>query len=109
LRIDTEAYTENEEEIIHTLTSDKEHDNQSKNYYTTSHNRMRVKQLYFLLCNSCFWCAPYLYLGKIMDRCPACNNDRLESMPICDKEIYKFGYDPKTEVMLEFSKNARVK
>jgi hypothetical protein len=53
LRIDTEAYTENEEEIIHTLTSDKEHDNQSKNYYTTSHNRMRVKQLYFLLYDPC--------------------------------------------------------
>ncbi len=110
MRIDADVYTENKEEIIHTLTRDNEHDNQSKYYYTkTSHNRMRVKQAYFLLCDSCFWCVSCLYIGKIMDRCPACNNDRLESMPICDNEIYKFGYDPKTGVMLEFSKNAGVK
>ncbi len=95
MRVDAGVCTENKEEIIHTLTLDNEHDNQCKYYYTKpSHNRMRA---------SC------LYLGKIMNRCPAYNNDRLESMPICDNEIYKFGYDPKTEVMLEFSKNARVK
>jgi hypothetical protein len=73
LRIDTGVCTENKEEIIHTLTRDNEHDNQSKYYYTkTSHNRM---------CASCF------YLGNIMDRYPAYNNDRLESVPVCCNKI----------------------
>jgi hypothetical protein len=29
----------------------------------------------------------------IVEKYPSCMNDKLESMPLSDKEIYKFGYD----------------
>jgi hypothetical protein len=59
------------------------------------------------LCNSCFWCASCLDSSKrIVTKCPCCNNGRLESMPISDKESYRFRRDPHTEVILEFSKLA---
>lgn len=44
-----------------------------------------AKQIHFLLCRSCFWCASCLNVSKrTVTNCPSCPEVRLESMPISD-------------------------
>ena len=60
-----------------------------------------VAKIHFVLCESCFRCASCLNVAKrTVTKCPSCNELRLESIPIFNNEIYKFGYDPKTGMML---------
>ena len=40
----------------------------------------------------------------MITECPYCNSVEVESMPISDKELYKFDYHPRRGVTLEFSK-----
>lgn len=56
---------------------------------------------FFVLCNSCFWCASYL---RRMDtlRCPSCKTEIMESMPIRLDETFLFQYDRKRGVSLQF-------
>jgi hypothetical protein len=59
----------------------------------------------FLICNSCFWCASFLNnLHDFGDICPSCKNDNIESMPISFDETYKFDYDARSGVILEFGR-----
>jgi hypothetical protein len=74
---------------------------------------------YFLICESCFWCASsYAFLNEEHNipksmlhdtiitryaRCPACRAEKsVESLPISSDESYKFDYDPIRGVILEF-------
>jgi hypothetical protein len=64
---------------------------------------------YFMICGSCFWCASYFIADDdnnvtITSKCPMCDKRKVESMPIADDELYKFDYDLKHGVTLEFSK-----
>jgi hypothetical protein len=77
------------------------------------------KQIHFLICESCFWCASLLRSNNnnnyttadittnndniITKHCPNCSNNRVESIPISYNEVYKFDYNPKRGVTLEFS------
>src|SRR5919198_949395 len=77
------------------------------------------KQIHFLICESCFWCASLLRSNNnnnyttadittnndniITKHCPSCSNNRVESIPISYNEVYKFDYNPKRGVTLEFS------
>jgi hypothetical protein len=65
-----------------------------------------AKEIRFLICESCFWCASCLNVAKMtVTKCPSCSGARLESMPIADNEISRFGYDPGRGVTLEFSRS----
>jgi len=60
--------------------------------------------IHFLLCKACFWCAS-LFVNidyKIISLCPICGDQRLESLPIGMDKAYKFGYDSKSRIMIEF-------
>jgi hypothetical protein len=47
------------------------------------------KQIDFLLCESCFWCATGIdSKQKHMTRCPSCKDFRLKYLIINDNEIY---------------------
>lgn len=47
------------------------------------------KQIDFLLCESCFWCATCIdSQQKHMTRCPSCKDFRLKYLIINDNEIY---------------------
>jgi hypothetical protein len=66
-------------------------------------------EIYFLLCQSCFWCAsytsPFLYkrmTKETITKCPSCNEENLESLPIAENEKYRFDYDTKRGVTMEF-------
>jgi hypothetical protein len=71
-------------------------------------------QIFFLICQSCFWCASYIstvtaFTAKRRGdapptKCPICIEGNIESMSINKNEVYKFDYDTKRGVVLEFLK-----
>jgi hypothetical protein len=71
-------------------------------------------QVSFLICQSCFWCASYIstvtaFIAKRRGdapprKCPICIEGNIESMSINKNEVYKFDYDAKHGVVLEFLK-----
>src|SRR5829696_8947736 len=65
--------------------------------------RIITKRRHFLLCESCLWCASSIYLVSMDWICPVCNNSKIESIPIENNEIYKFDYNQRYGVILEFS------
>jgi hypothetical protein len=68
-------------------------------------NRDKIKlpkQIYFLLCSTCYWCASDISGKSKFTKCPSCNSVEVESMPLFDNELYKFDYHPKRGVTLEF-------
>jgi hypothetical protein len=62
-------------------------------------------QIDFLLCPSCFWCASYFNYSEIVTRCPTCDNDKPESLPVSVDELYTFSHDGNRGVILEVSKS----
>ena len=65
-----------------------------------------AKEIHFLLCESCFWCASCLNVARrTVTKCPSCSDARFVSMPISDNKIYKFEYNPDRGVILEFSRS----
>ena len=63
------------------------------------------KQRNFLICKSCFWCASFLNnMHGAIDACPSCMNTELDSMPLSFDETYKFNYDAKSGITLEFGR-----
>src|SRR5215469_9587761 len=43
-------------------------------------------QRYFMICQTCFWCASYTGIMDIMNKlpfetCPTCNDNKVESLP----------------------------
>jgi hypothetical protein len=66
-----------------------------------------TKQRYFMICQTCFWCASYTGIIDIMnelsfERCPICNDNKIESLPILFDESYRYEYTPTRGVVLEF-------
>ncbi len=45
----------------------------------------------------------------MITECPSCSSGTLESMPICEKEAYRFDYHAKRGVTLEFSKSVETR
>jgi len=81
--------------------------------------RTRIsEEIYFIICQSCFWCASYIVTNTspitsearrrgedaIPTKCPICIEGNIESMSITRNEGYEFDYDSKRGVILEFSK-----
>jgi hypothetical protein len=67
------------------------------------------EETYFLLCQSCFWCASYISpqihnrnTKQVTTKCPYCIGGDIESLPIAENEEYRFGYDTKRGVTMEF-------
>jgi len=62
--------------------------------------RRNLKQIRFILCESCFWCASCLNLGIKVDQCPICNNHKVESMRVSGNELDRSNLNPKKDEML---------
>jgi hypothetical protein len=53
--------------------------------FTTSSALDKIKlprQVHFLLCNTCYWCASDIGGESKFTKCPSCNSVEVESMPI---------------------------
>jgi hypothetical protein len=64
-------------------------------------------QRYFMICQTCFWCASYIGTMDMMNElpfgaCPTCNDNKVESLPILYDESYRYEYTPTRGVVLEF-------
>ena len=71
--------------------------------------RTRISdEIHFLLCQSCFWCASYYNYSEVVTRCPTCDSNSIESLPISNSEFYTFNHDRNRGVTLEFSENREV-
>jgi hypothetical protein len=57
---------------------------------STDYEHIHNKQKYFLICESCFWCAssllsnlnPHLVKDERIPKCPTCKNDRIRVIPV---------------------------
>ena len=73
--------------------------------------RTRGGKVLFLICRSCLWCASS-FNNRFMtsgddntnnnNKRPFCKIGNLESLPIAGNESYKFDYNSKSGVILEF-------
>jgi hypothetical protein len=45
---------------------------------------------FFQICQSCFWCASVLYEPRMVNTCPVCTSERMDSLPITPKEAYTY-------------------
>lgn len=66
-----------------------------------------IPRRYFLLCQTCFWCASYIGARHDFDElsykaCPVCNDIRIESLPSSYHERYNFEYSSTRGVVLKF-------
>ena len=86
-----------------TTTDTAYHRHTNTNKLSNEKKRIITKQRHFLLCESCFWCASSIYLVSMDWICPVCNNSKIESIPIENNEMYKFDYNQRHGVILEFS------
>jgi hypothetical protein len=74
-------------------------------------NRHKIKlarQIHFLLCNTCYWCASDIGSKSKFTKCPSCNSVEVESMSIAKKELYKFDCYPKRGITLKFSNAVKI-
>ncbi|HZE78802.1 MAG TPA: hypothetical protein VE089_09665 [Nitrososphaeraceae archaeon] len=88
---------------------------------TNTKNSPLYSEKCFLLCESCFWCASCFIIEKDYDsgscgnangdmdnnisifyKCPQCNKEKVEAMPIASGELYRFDYNVKRGITLEF-------
>jgi Zn finger protein HypA/HybF involved in hydrogenase expression len=94
-----------------TTTTDIAYHHINTNKLSNEKKRIITKQRHFLLCESCFWCASSIYLVSMDWICPVCSsnnnnkNNKVESIPIQNNEIYKFDYNQRHGVILEFSES----
>lgn len=66
-----------------------------------------ITRRYFLICQTCYWCASYIdIMGSMEDlpyeACPTCNDIKIESLPISYNENYLFEYTATRGVVLKF-------
>jgi hypothetical protein len=80
----------------------------------TSGPKTRISdEISFVMCQSCFWCASCLsskILSTIAEtdgsssltKCPSCIEGNMESIPIAEDENYRFDYDTRRGLTIEF-------
>ena len=62
-------------------------------------------QIYFVICNSCYWCATYFGINVSLSSplvCHGCGLYNTELMPISTDESFRIDYSPKRGMELEF-------
>ena len=62
---------------------------------TKNENELTSRK-YFMICQTCFWCASYIDMGDTdvlpYKVCPTCNHTAIELLPLSDGEHYRFEY-----------------
>lgn len=62
----------------------------------------------FILCETCYWCATYFHKSRLPQRtCPQCLATELSSFPILPDETFRFDYNEKQGVELEFKRKVK--
>jgi hypothetical protein len=76
-----------------------------------------IDKIYFVICNSCYWCASYFGIDDlesvsgsslhVLD-CPICNSRNTELMPISNDESFRIEYSLTRGMEMEFYKSNKV-
>jgi hypothetical protein len=76
-----------------------------------------IDTIYFVICNSCYWCASYFGIddleslsgssSHVLD-CHVCNSHNTELMPISNDESFRIEYSLTRGMELEFYKSNKV-
>ncbi|MGH9911151.1 MAG: hypothetical protein ACRD5E_10475 [Nitrososphaeraceae archaeon] len=76
-----------------------------------------IDKIYFVICNSCYWCASYFGIddleslsgssSHVLD-CHICNSQNTELMPISNGESFRIGYSLTRGMEMEFYKSNKV-
>jgi hypothetical protein len=76
-----------------------------------------IDKIYFVICNSCYWCASYFGVDNsespsgssshVLD-CHVCNSHNTELMPISNDESFRIEYSLTRGMELEFYKSNKV-
>jgi predicted small metal-binding protein len=74
-------------------------------------------QVYFVICNSCYWCASYFGIDDLESlsassshvlHCHVCNSHNTELIPISTDESFRIEYNPSQGIELEFYRSNNV-
>jgi len=76
-----------------------------------------IDKIYFVICNSCYWCASYFGIddleslsassSHVLD-CHVCNSHNTELMPISTDESFRIEYSLTRGMEIEFYKTNKV-
>jgi hypothetical protein len=76
-----------------------------------------IEKIYFVICNSCYWCASYFGIddleslsgssSHVLD-CPTCNSHNTEVMPIATYESFRIEYSLTRGMEMEFYRTNKV-
>ena len=76
-----------------------------------------IDKIYFVICNSCYWCASYFGIddleslsgssSHVLD-CHVCNSHNTELMPIATDESFRIEYSLTRGMEMEFYKSNKV-
>ena len=76
-----------------------------------------IDKIYFVICNSCYWCASYFGIddleslsgssSHVLD-CHVCNSHNTELMPIATDESFRIEYSQTNGMEMEFDKTNKV-
>ena len=69
--------------------------NNNNHHHNADDKKENSRQIHFLLCESCFWCASYLSSKSVsVAKCPICYSNKMEWMPIPKVDFVKLTYSP---------------
>jgi len=76
-----------------------------------------IDKIYFVICNSCYWCASYFGVddleslsgssSHVLD-CHVCNSHNTELIPIATDESYRIEYSQTKGMQMEFYKSNNI-
>ena len=66
--------------------------------------------IYFVICNSCYWCASYFSIDNLESSsqvisCHACNSHNTELIPISTNESFRIDYNVTWGMKIEFNRS----
>jgi hypothetical protein len=65
-----------------------------------------TNKIYFVICNSCYWCASYFSVNNsYVLNCYACSSPNTELIPIGTDESFKIDFSHTRGMEIEFYKN----
>jgi hypothetical protein len=76
-----------------------------------------IDKIYFVICNSCYWCASYLGIDDLESisesssrvlECHNCNSHNTELIPISNDESFRIEYSQTKGMELEFYRDNNI-
>jgi hypothetical protein len=71
-----------------------------------------IDKIYFVICNSCYWCASYFSIDDLESssqviRCQVCNS-HIELIPISSNESFRIDYNVTRGMEMEFYRSNEI-